>query len=271
MQSAPPAVAERFFERWTGTGDPESATIEMLPVRLSQATADVLNVPGAGLSVLDRIVRVPLGASNDAADTAERLQFTFGEGPCLAALNAGAPIRADEVEIKRRWPALYAELVATTSYRSVVSIPVQAGLSLAGALDLYLVGPAEAGTVNLADVGVVAAQISAALTLASVATTRAESRPGPGWLYGPTPGNRMMVWVAIGMVNSHHHVNSADALAILRAWAYSHDRLVDDIAHDLVNRTLAIEQLSGAAHTPRPPGSDDQRGAGRPDDLRGAR
>lgn len=242
--ASPPAIAERFFQRWTATTDPESATIEMLPDRLSRAAADVLNVPGASLSVLDRTVRVPLGASSDAANTAERLQFTFGEGPCLAALHAGAAIWVDEDEIERRWPALHAELVATTAYRSVVSVPVQAGPTLAGALDLYLVGPTQAQTVDLADVTVIAAQISAALTLASGATTHGQERPGPGWLYGPTPGNRMMVWAAIGMLNSHHHVNSADALAMLRAWAYANNRLVDDVAYDLLNRTLEVDQLS---------------------------
>ncbi len=53
-----------------------------------------------------------------------------------------------------------------------------------------------------------------------------------------------MIWVAMGMVNLHYRVTSADALAILRAWAYAHDSLVDDVARDLVNHKLQINHLS---------------------------
>ncbi len=105
-----PTVGERFFLCWTGAEDRGSASIEMLPVRLTRAAVTVLNVQGASLSVLSGTVRVPLGASDDAANAAERLQFTFGEGPCMAALHGGAAVHVNEDEIARRWPAMYAGL-----------------------------------------------------------------------------------------------------------------------------------------------------------------
>jgi hypothetical protein len=78
------SVVERFAARVRGQ-PAELAGPELLPVRLARAAVRVLpGVAGAGISVLaDPGMRVPLGASDEDAATAERLQFTVGEGPCL--------------------------------------------------------------------------------------------------------------------------------------------------------------------------------------------
>src|SRR3954447_10060986 len=55
---------------------------ELLPSRLMRSCVQVLPVAGAGVSVFTRGAG---GASDDSAVLAERLQFTVGEGPCLAA------------------------------------------------------------------------------------------------------------------------------------------------------------------------------------------
>ena len=52
---------------------------ETLPTDLTKACVEVLQVDGAGLSAVSDRVQVPLGASDDDAVAAERLQFTVGE------------------------------------------------------------------------------------------------------------------------------------------------------------------------------------------------
>jgi hypothetical protein len=65
---------------------PELPGPELLPTRLMKAAAAVLPVAAAGISIfISSGHRVPLGASDDTAALAERLQFTSGEGPCLSA------------------------------------------------------------------------------------------------------------------------------------------------------------------------------------------
>lgn len=115
---------------------------ELLPVRLMRACAKVLPVAAAGISIFSRgDHRVPLGASDDTAAFAERLQFTVGEGPCLNAHNRGRPILATEAVISERWPTFYDELVTHTPYRSITSFPVRRGLNGDAAIDLYFTDP----------------------------------------------------------------------------------------------------------------------------------
>jgi hypothetical protein len=65
-------------------------------------------VAGAGIGVLaDPGMRVPLGASDEDAATAERLQFTVGEGPCLQAHSSARPVYTPAAVFAARWPLLY--------------------------------------------------------------------------------------------------------------------------------------------------------------------
>jgi len=100
-------VAQRFRAAWVDTNVPVPAGVELLPVRLARACVQVLPVDGASISVLTEDFRYPLGASDDTANAAERLQFTQGEGPCLDALRTNSPVQANAQDIYRRWPLLY--------------------------------------------------------------------------------------------------------------------------------------------------------------------
>ena len=74
----------------------ELAGPELLPAGLARAAVRVPpGVAGAGISVLaDPGLRVPMGASDDDAATAERLQFTVGERPCPQAHSSARPVYA---------------------------------------------------------------------------------------------------------------------------------------------------------------------------------
>jgi hypothetical protein len=65
---------------------------ELLPVQLARAAATSLGVDGVGLSLHDTVGNsTPLAANDEAATTAERLQFTAGAGPCMFAAQSGWP------------------------------------------------------------------------------------------------------------------------------------------------------------------------------------
>jgi hypothetical protein len=216
---------------------------ELLPERLAQACAAVLPVDGAGLSVFfsaDR--RLPLGASDDAAATAERLQFTVGQGPCLTAHDTGRLVVADDAELGQRWPAFTDLLVAQTPIRGVIALPLDGPLQGIGALDLYLRSPDAVRTVSLADVTVVLGSLTRAFGAAMAEEPHTES--GPAWLDAPAAGRRAQVWQALGMVNVGLGLRTQDAMALLRAHAYGNDTSVDDIADAVVHRRLTLEELS---------------------------
>jgi hypothetical protein len=216
---------------------------EMLPERLAQACAAVLPVDGAGLSVFfasDR--RLPLGASDAAAATAERLQFTVGEGPCLTAHDTGRPVIADDEELGQRWPAFTDLLVSQTPIRGVIALPLEGPLDGFGALDLYLLSPDAVRSVSFADVTAVVGAVARAFGSAMAEEPHTES--GPSWLDAPPAGRRAQGWQALGMVNVGLGLRTADAMALLRAHAYGHDTALDDVADAVVHRRLSLEELS---------------------------
>ncbi|MCW2529008.1 MAG: hypothetical protein JWM76_3868 [Pseudonocardiales bacterium] len=115
-------VAHLFQQAWID-GDKATAVPELLPVRLARACVAVLPVTGAGLSLIDDDFRVPIGASDEASEAAERLQFTQGEGPCLDAARSGQIVFAQAEQIQRRWPAFGEQFARQTPFRAVISIP----------------------------------------------------------------------------------------------------------------------------------------------------
>ena len=115
---------------------------ELFPARLMRAGAGALPVAGAGLSVFttDRH-RVPLGASDDNAALAERLQFNIGKGPPVGARHRSrlAVHRAGD---GAAMADLHNELVQRTPFRSILSMPLdQPGLGGDTTMDLYYENP----------------------------------------------------------------------------------------------------------------------------------
>lgn len=218
---------------------------ELSPSLLSQACVDVLEpVEGAGISMAQRALRVPLGWSSDEVGAAERAQTTLGAGPCLSAIHDGASLAADEAQIALRWPVYFDELVRLTSYRSVASIPLRvAGETTFGALDLYSSTPF-ASTLELPDVAdAVAGPIAVILSGALARLYDDEDSHIPRWLDADPAVDRMVVWTAVGMLIAVTQQTDTDALATLRAWAYSQGCSLDVAANSLVDRVTPLDAV----------------------------
>jgi hypothetical protein len=236
-------VTERFRVAFAGLDDPAVSPVEMLPARLAVAAAQVLPVAGIGLSQLSRDFRVPLGASDQFACDAERLQFTYGEGPCLQANRTARTVRAGVDRFQEVWPIFYADLVAHTPYRSVIALPLgQMAAWAGGALDLYLVDPHLADTLDVTDALAVAAQIAGILAAAQTHQDP-EGLPGPAWLHGPSAEDRMKVWIAVGMINTDLRLHNDDVLALLRGYAFAHDTTLDAVSLSVLERRLPADAL----------------------------
>jgi hypothetical protein len=230
--------------------EPDLPGPELLPARLARACAMVLPVDGAGLSLYfaeDR--RLPLGASDPDSATAERLQFTVGEGPCLTAYTTNEVVVADAQQLEASWPAFSDVLVAHTPIRGVIALPLHGALEGMGALDLYVRPPGDIRAVGLADVLTVVSAVTETFTTAMAAEPRTDS--GPPWLDAPLAGRRALVWQAVGMVNVGLELTSPDSLALLRAYAYAHDAVLDDVAEDVVRRRVPVADLALSTDTAR--------------------
>src|SRR3954453_21240789 len=108
----PVTIVDQFTAAYSGS---EIAAPELLPVRLARACAEVLPVAAVGISIFGTPdIRIPAGASDDDAATAERLQFTTGQGPCLDAHALARSVLATESFIAQRWPEFHRGLVTST-------------------------------------------------------------------------------------------------------------------------------------------------------------
>jgi hypothetical protein len=215
---------------------------ELLPERLARACAASLQVDGAGLSMFfaaDR--RLPLGSSDAQAAVAERLQFTVGEGPCLAAHAAGRPLVADDAALQASWPVFYEELRARTAIRGIISLPLEDDLRGFGALDLFLTGPGDVRRVGLADCLDVVHEV---VTVFHATGQVSWQGSGPAWLDAPAAARRSLVWQAMGYLNAGLEITSADALEVLRAHAYTEGSDLDDLAARVLDGQVPLELLA---------------------------
>jgi hypothetical protein len=239
-------IAGRFEDALDDVHEPDLAGPELLPVRLSRACARTLRVDGAGLSLLDAAQqRIPLGASSVDAEVAERLQFTVGAGPCIAAADTREPVFAVEEDLRRRWPVFTDLLLGATSYRAVVALPLQPALTGFGALDLFFERSDDVLELDVFEALAVGELVSSALSDAAVWSSWSAS-DGPEWLHGPAPLRRAAVWEAMGKLGVDLEIGAPAALALLRSRAYGSGHSVDDVAAEVLSGRLRAADLAGA-------------------------
>jgi hypothetical protein len=238
------SIAARFETALDSASERGLEGPELLPVRLARASAEILAVDAASLSFVDsRGERVPLGASRDDAETAERLQFTVGDGPCMAAQETRQPVFAVEEDLHRRWPAFADLLFVETPFRGVVALPLHPALSGPGAIDLYFEDPDAVTRLDVFEAIAVGELVTSELSDAAVWSAWTPEE-GPEWLHGPAPQRRAAVWEAMGWVCVDLEVGAAEALDLMRAAAYAAGRTVDDVAEDLLAGRLRPHDLT---------------------------
>lgn len=232
------SIAARFEEELEAAAGDGLGAPELLPERLARAAAAMLPVDDAGLSVLDQgDKRVPLGASSSAASVAERLQFTTGDGPCMSAQRTGQPVFATEEDLRRRWPGFTELLLDQTPYRAIIGLPLQRALAGIGAVDLYFIRPERIAEVEVFDAFAVGELITSALSEAAVFSDWTPA-DGPDWLRAPAARRRAKVWEAIGKLSLDLELDAPTTLELMRRHALASDRVVDDVALDLLRGRL---------------------------------
>jgi hypothetical protein len=241
-------IAGQFEAALVDADETELGGPELLPVRLARAVARTLSVDGAGLSLVDSAQqRIPLGASSETAEIAERLQFTVGAGPCMTAQATRHPVFALDEDLRQRWPMFTELLFSATPFRAVVALPLQPALAGAGAIDLYFRRPDEVPDLDVFAAVAVGELVTSALSDAAVWSTWTPEE-GPDWLRGPTPRRRAAVWEAMGRVSVDLEVGAPAALGLLRAHAYGSASSLDDVAADLLSGRLRAIDLQPHDH-----------------------
>jgi hypothetical protein len=213
----------------------------VLAMRICRACVDGLDVDGAAISLLTAAAaRQTLAATDATAELLEDLQFTLNEGACMEAARTGNPVlvgdlrHSGEVE---RWPVFAAAVMERSAVRAVFALPLQWGAVNLGVLDLYRLQPGALDDAQLRDA--IAAADAAALMMLGLRTD--PDQGGGGWL-DHAVAHRAEIHQAAGMVSVQLDVTTDEALARMRAHAFVHDRLLIDVARDVVARRLMFTE-----------------------------
>ncbi len=242
-----PTAADRFDQVMQALAtDPEAP--DLAPARVARACAGALPVDGAGLSLHAGALRVPIGASSPATSSAERLQFTFGDGPCLRAFDDGHAIAFEPEDIERNWPGLFAALMTDSPYRGVLSLPLPEPLGPTVVLDLWVADPAALPRLDHDDVAAVVGRVTEALARDLREGARIPAADS-AWLGDRDALVRSSTWQAVGVVGMALLLDSPDALEVLRAAAVTSGRSVDEVAADVLTGRIQPLDL-GAAPLP---------------------
>src|SRR6266581_331035 len=177
--------------------------------RLCGACPQIVGVSGAGVMLMSGdIPQGSLCATDEVSQLIEDLQYTFGEGPCVDAYQQD----------------------------QVVAEPDLAGTVSLGALNLYrdvpgpLTGDQHADALVVADVA--ARWVLEAQAGAPPGTVAEELEAGADFHFA--------VHNAAGIVSVQEGISVTAALIRLRAFAFSNDRLLGDVAEDVIARRLRL-------------------------------
>ena len=206
--------------------------------RLCGACPGIVGVTGAGVMLMSgEIPRGSLSASDEVSHLIEELQYTLGEGPCVDAYRQDQVVAEPDLAdpVTWRWPA-FTPAALRAGVRAVFGFPLQVGTVRLGALNLYRDRPGPLNGDQHAD----------ALALAGVAArwvleTQAGAAPGAVARELEAGADfHFAVHNAAGIVSVQEDISVTEALIRLRAYAFSSDRLVDEVAQDVITRRLRL-------------------------------
>jgi ANTAR domain len=216
---------------------------------LCRAAASLLAVDGASVTALGGpAVREPLAATSELSARLDELLLTTGEGPGADDLMFGSPMLISDLElVAERWPGFVPAAIAAGA-RALFAFPLQAGAIRAGVLSLYRAQPVALTPQQLAD-ALVFADIARQLLLDSAAGILGAAG------YQPLDGlsdSRAEVYQATGMISVQLGVSLEEAFVRLRAHAFTLGTPLDDLADNVVRRTLRFDPDPDPEPDPEP-------------------
>jgi hypothetical protein len=194
--------------------------------------ARALSASGVGVSVMANDGVHGMAAASDAHTAlVEELQFTYGEGPCIDAFAAGAPVLVSDLTdgLVARWP-MYTPAVRAEGITAVFAFPLQIGAARLGVLDVLRTHPGPLSRSLLGEALTIADRL---VTLMLDGHERADG--------ALDIGRRAELFQAQGMVTIQLGVSLAEAMVRIRAHAYASDRPLSEVAADIVARRLRLD------------------------------
>ena len=208
---------------------------------LAERSVQIFDVDAAGLLMSDTRGELRLmAATSEAIQLVELMQLQADQGPCLDCFRAGAPVLvADLGEAADRWPRFAPEAM-DAGFRAVHALPLRLRGKVLGALNLFRTTP---GGLDHADA--VAAQALADVATVALLQQRAvtEAQTLAEQLQDAL-NSRVAIEQAKGVLAAQAGLGMDEAFLRLRGYARARQRLLTEVAEDVVAGRLAADALT---------------------------
>jgi GAF domain-containing protein len=233
------ALLARTFVELADTLVDDFDVVDLLSL-LADRCVEVLNVSAAGLMLVapDGELRA-IASSSETIRVLELVELQSQEGPCWDCYRTGQPVLHEDLSRDRdKWPT-FAPAALKAGFRSVQALPMRLRGSIIGALNLF----------GESSSGMTAEDVHAAQALADVATIAIVQNRVANEAQAITEqlnralNSRVLIEQAKGMLAERSALEMDAAFAQLRQYARSHNRLLIDVAADVI--TGKLTDLSG--------------------------
>lgn len=199
------------------------------PLPVTGASVTIMSSSGTPLS---------LGSSDAVAARIEELQFELGEGPQWSAARSGEIAMIPDVAVgpHDEWPVLGAAL-GELSVGAIFCIPIRMGAVTVGVATLYSDRPRELNQQQQTTALAIASAIASTAVHQAMSSADADLAAETT----ATPALRREVHQATGMLIVQLTTTATVAYARLQAYAFSHGRTLQAVAHDVVSGSLTFE------------------------------
>jgi len=204
---------------------------------LTSEMTDVLDLTGAGVTLVHDGKQRFVTAAVEAIARLERVQEDHQLGPCIDAVTTAEPVTVsdlDEGDTNQRWPE-YANAAKTAGIRAVAGIPMLAEGSAIGAVNLYFNQPR-----NWPE------DIRVATVFANIATgylvhaSAAQQHQRTAEQLQQALSTRVIIEQAKGVLATQLQIDVDEAFRLLRTHAREHGNRIHDVARAVVDGDLQL-------------------------------
>jgi GAF domain-containing protein len=215
----------------------EFDVIDFLHV-LTERCVQLLGVSAAGLLLTDGQDTLQLvAASSERTRLLELFQLQTDQGPCVDCFRTGQPVSVVDLPAAGRWPRFTAA-AAEVGFAAVHALPMRLRNECIGALNLFDTHPGALDEDKLrigqalADVATIGLLQQRSIRHREALTEQLQS----------ALNSRVLIEQAKGVLAERLHLDVADAFALLRNGARSHNRRLSELAQSIVDGS---EQIPG--------------------------
>jgi GAF domain-containing protein len=205
---------------------------------LTSEITDVLDLTGAGVTLVHDGKQRFVTAAVEAIARLERVQEDHQRGPCVDAVTTAQPMTVsdlDDGDTSQRWPE-YSKAAKTAGIRAVAGIPMLAEGSAIGAVNLYGTEPRNWAAEDLRIASVFANIATGYLVHASAAQQHQRTAEQ----LQQALSTRVIIEQAKGVLAAQREIDVDEAFQLLRKHAREHGSRIHDVARAVVDGDLQL-------------------------------